>query len=218
MQKINFSVEPTLSAKGLKIKYAIFHVSEVPRRRGSALKKHIDDVIEKLKIEELLHFPIIQEYKKLQKEAGIEKPIAPAEYLLRLVKKSGMLLNINRVVDCYNIASAETLLSMGAHDLANIKGDLQLKTTDGTESYTPLFKNKPEKVNAGEYAVMDEEKIICRLDLKQCDQTKVGENTKDFIVYVQGNKETSEEYLLEGLKEVCNNIAEFCGGEYKINL
>jgi len=50
--------------------------------------------------------------------------VAPAEYLLKLIKKSGMLPNINRVVDCYNIASAETLLSMGVHDLANIKGNI----------------------------------------------------------------------------------------------
>jgi len=216
LQEIKFSVEPALAAKGLKIKFATFSVSDIPRRRNGELKKYINDVLTSLNINELLKSPIIIEYKRLQDEAGIQKPIAPAEYLLKLIKKSGMLPNINRVVDSYNIASVETLLSMGAHDLGDIKGDLQLKTTDGTERYTPLFKDRPEKVASNEYAAMDDEKIICRLDLKQCNETKVDENTKNFIVYVQGNAETSEEYVLDGLKKVCDNISKFCGGEYKI--
>lgn len=213
---IKFSVEPALAAKGLKIRFATFTVTEIPRRRGSGLEKHITDVLASLNVDELLESSIIAEYKKLQKEAGISEPVAPAEHLLRLVKKSGMLPNINRVVDCYNIASAETLLSMGAHNLTNIKGNVWLKTTDGTEKYIPLFKSEPEKIAPGEYAAMDDEKIICRLDLKQCDETKCGEGTTDFLVYVQGNAETSDEYVLNGLQKVCDNIKNFCNGEYLI--
>ncbi|MFA6918060.1 MAG: phenylalanine--tRNA ligase beta subunit-related protein [Candidatus Gracilibacteria bacterium] len=213
---IKFSVEPALADKGLKIKFATFSVPNIPRRRGSGLDQHIKEVLTSLNIDELLQSPIIAEYKRLQKEAGIQEPVAPAEHLLKLIKKSGMLPNINRVVDCYNIASAETLLSMGAHNLANIKGDIQLKTTDGTEKYTPLFKSEPEKVAPGEYAAMDEEKILCRFDLKQCDETKCGEGTTDFLVYVQGNAETSNDYVLNGLQKVCNNIKNFCDGEYLI--
>ncbi len=216
LQKIKFLVKPTLADKGLKIKFAIFSVSDIPRRRGSGLDKHIKDIISSLNIDGLLQSSIITEYKRLQEEAGIQEPVAPAEYLLKLIKKSRMLPNINRVVDCYNIVSAETLLSMGAHDLANIKGDLRLAITDGTEKYTPLFKIELEKVAPNEYAAMDDEKIICRLDLKQCNETKVGENTKNFIVYVQGNKNTSDEYVMSGLKKVCDNISKFCGGEYEI--
>jgi DNA/RNA-binding domain of Phe-tRNA-synthetase-like protein len=213
---IKFSVEPALAEKGLKIRFATFSVPDIPRRRGSGLDQHIREVLALLDIDKLLQSPIIAEYKRLQKEAGIQEPVAPAEHLLRLTKKSGLLPNINRVVDSYNIASAETLLSMGAHDLAHIKGDVQLKTTDGTEKYTPLFKNEPEKVAPGEYAAMDEAKILCRLDLKQCDETKCGEATKEFLVYVQGNAETSDEYVLSGLQKVCDNIRNFCDGEYLI--
>jgi DNA/RNA-binding domain of Phe-tRNA-synthetase-like protein len=211
---LKFSVEPALAAKGLKIRFATFSVSKVPRRRGSDLEKHIGKIIASLNIDELLRSPIIAEYKRLQKEAGISEPVAPAEHLLKLIKKSGMIPNINRVVDCYNIASAETLLSMGAHDLAKINGNVQLKTTNGTEKYTPLFKSEPEKVAPGEYAAMDEEKILCRLDLKQCNETKCGEGTTDFLVYVQGNAVTSDEYVLNGLRQVCDNIKNFCHGEY----
>lgn len=127
-----------------------------------------------------------------------------------------MIPNINKVVDCYNIVSVETLLAIGAHDLAHIKGNIRFETTDGTEKYRPLFKHDLEKVNPGEYACMDDEKIICRMDIKQCDETKVGEGTTWFMVYVQGNSETDEAYVLQALQNVCGNIKNYCNGEYVI--
>lgn len=213
---IKFTVSPDLAAKGLKVCVATFSVQDIPRRRGSALEKHIDSIVGSLDIERLLQSPILNAYRELQRKAGILEPSAPAEYLLKLIQKSGKLPNINKVVDCYNIASVETLLSMGAHDLAHIKGNIELRNTDGTEKYTPLGKTEPEKVAPGEYGAIDEEKILCRLDLKQCDETKCGQETKNFLVYVQGNTETDAAYVLNGLQKVCDNIKNFCGGEYTI--
>lgn len=211
--EINFSVAPDLAEKGLKVKAAIFSVPSISRRRGSSLDNHIKEIIHSLDIENLMRSPILEAYRKLQREAGITEPIAPAEHLLNLIQKSGALPTINQVVDCYNIASAETLLSMGAHDLAKITGNIELRTTDGTEKYTPLGKTEAEKVAPGEYAAIDEEKILCRLDLKQCDETKCGQGTTKILVYVQGNTETTEDYVRQGLQKVRDNIRIFCGGE-----
>lgn len=213
---IGFSVDPDLASKGVKVAVASFSVPEVTKRRGSEFKGHIKEVIDGLDIEKLLESPILKAYKKFHEEAGMKDAMTPAEYLLKLIQKSGMLPNINKVVDCYNIVSAETLLPIGAHDLAHIKGDLRFKHTDGTEKYTPLFKDAPEEVAAGEYACMDDEKIICRMDVKQCDETKVGDGTRDFIIYVQGNSEIDESYVEAGLQKVCDNIERFCGGGYTI--
>ena len=212
---IKFSVEPKLAENGIKVRVAAFSVLEVTKRRSKEFQKMIDSVIEKLNIAEMLKSPIFEEYKKFYEVTGTEG-LPPAEHLLKLIEKSGMLPNINKVVDCYNIVSAETMLSIGAHDLAHINGNIQFRYTDGTEKYTPLGKSETEKVAKGEYACLDDEKILCRMDLKQCDETKVGENTKNFIVYVQGNRATSEEYVLEGLQKVCNNIEIFCNATYRI--
>ena len=35
-------------------------------------------------------------------------------------------------------------------------------------------------------------------------------------MYVQGNKKTTDRYLKDSLKEICENIVNFCGGKYKI--
>ena len=122
---INYSVDPDLAASGVKVKIASFSVPEVTKRRGSDLKNHIKNVISQLDIGGLLDSPILKAYKKFHEEARLQDAATPAEYLLGLIQKSGMLPNINKVVDCYNIVSAETLLSIGAHDLAHIKGDIR---------------------------------------------------------------------------------------------
>ena len=214
--EIKISVAPELTAKGIKVKAAAFSVKEIPRKQGGALEKHIKQVIASLPIEDMLKSPALEEYRKLQREAGIAEPVAPAESLLKLIQRSGRLPNINRVVDCYNLASAETLFSMGAHDISKIKGtNIRLVTTDGTERYTPLGQTEPEKVSPGEYAAMDNEKILCRLDMKQCDETKCVQGTTDILLYVQGNAETSDDEVRKALEKVRDLFRDFCGAEWQ---
>ena len=50
------------------------------------------------------------------------------------------------------------------------------------------------------------------MDIKQCNETKITKDTKEFIIYVQGNKYVNFDYLREALQKVCNLIKEFCGG------
>ncbi|MDD2516473.1 MAG: phenylalanine--tRNA ligase beta subunit-related protein [Candidatus Gracilibacteria bacterium] len=215
MPNLSFYVDPVLTNQGIKIKMARFFVPEISKRRGSELEKDIENAVKTLDILTMLQSPILREYKKFYKEFD-ESLISPAEHLLLIIQKSGNIPNINKVVDCYNIVSVETLLSIGAHDLKYINGNLKFVITNGNEKYIPLGGTEQEKVNKGECACMDEEKIICRMDIKQCNETKVSLETKDFIIYVQGNQETSEDYVLNGLMKVCKNIEKYCLGKYEI--
>ena len=209
-------VAPEVAQTGIKVRMAICEVPEVKNRRNGSLEKHITEVIARLKIGEFLASPVLKEYKRFYDELGIADALSPAEHLLRIIERTGGIPNINNAVDCYNIVSAETLLSIGAHNLDAIKGNVQFKRTTGDEKYIPLGKSEPEKVLPGEYACMDDEKIICRMDIKQCEETKIAKGVTKFIVYAQGNKETTEEYVASGLKNVCENIANFCGGKCEI--
>jgi len=138
--------------------------------------------------------------------------------LFDLVQKGGKLPTINTAVDSYNLISLKKSLVVGAHDREKVSGPMRFKIMNGTESYTPLFKTEREQINTGEFGCVDDEKVLCRLDIKQGDQTKVTEQTKNIILYVQGNENTSDAYLDEALEEICNLIIKFCGGEYrKIN-
>lgn len=46
-------------------------------------------------------------------------------------------------------------------------------------------------------------------DIKQSEQSKVSENTRDVLIYIQGNTATTKEQLEAALTEVQNNIETF---------
>lgn len=155
---------------------------------------------------------ILSAYRELYRLCRAQGFTPQAQSLIQLIKRNGRLPNINTAVDSYNLVSVETFLSIGAHDIDKIRGNLVLGITAGSELYVPLGGQEPEKVNGGEYACMDEEKIICRMDIRQCEQTKITKITEHFIIYVQGNRNSTAEYLSEALGKVCEYIDSFCGG------
>lgn len=187
--------------------------------KSNPLEKRKKEAIERIQAIDLATNPILEAYRELHRQASLQEGVPPAQHLIKLAQANGRLPNINTVVDCYNLVSAETGLSIGAHDTAHIKGEVvSFKLTDGSEKYTPLGETQPVPVAAGEYACVDAEKILCRMDLKQCQETRITKETTEFIVYVQGNRNTSFDYLLAGLKQVCNLLIEICGGSYEVIL
>jgi methionine--tRNA ligase beta chain len=100
--------------------------------------------------------------------------------------------------------------------LDKIEGDLKLKVTDGNEVYVPLGEKKETSVPQGKFAFVDDEHVLCFLDVKQGQHTKIGYDTRNLLVYVQGNSETSGRYLDEALKEICENIVKYNGGTYEL--
>ena len=202
------SISPEVEKLGIKTVAALFANARVSNRSG-ALEEKKKEIIGTIK--DLTDNPILAAYRELYKFCNAEEFTPPAVGLIQLGKRNGRLPNINTVVDSYNLVSVETLLSIGAHDIDKIKGNLVFKITDGSELYIPLGSSEPEKVNSGEYACMDEEKIICRMDVKQCEQTKITKETKSFIVYIQGNKNTDFDYLVKALDKICKYITSFCG-------
>jgi len=46
------------------------------------------------------------------------------------------------------------------------------------------------------------------------DKTKIIKETKEFMVYVQGNKNLEYDSLLKALQKLCDMIEEICGGTY----
>lgn len=211
-------VSPAVAEMGIDVCMALVKGAGVSNK-SNPLEKRKKAVVAELQpqVEKLLDHPILREYRRLQQKAGLVDVLPPAQHLLSLVQRNGRLPNINTVVDCYNLGCVQTLLSIGAHDTAHIEGEVvRFVVTDGSEKYTPLGEEAPVKVSPGEYAAMDTEKILCRMDVKQCAETRITKETTAFIVYVQGNRETEYSYLYKALKDVCDLITETCGGSYEV--
>ena len=210
-------VTPAVTALGIDVCMALVTGAGVSNK-SNPLEKKKKVVVGELQpqVEALLDHRILREYRHLHQLAGLAEGVPPAQHLLSLIQRNGRLPNINTVVDCYNLISAQTFLSVGAHDTAHIQGEVRFVVTNGSEKYTPLAEDQPIKVSAGEYACMDAEKILCRMDLKQCAETRITKDTTEFMVYVQGNRLTEYSYLVEALHNICQLITETCGGEYSV--
>ncbi|MBI4170897.1 MAG: methionine--tRNA ligase [Candidatus Aenigmarchaeota archaeon] len=183
--------------------------------KNSELEKSKKSACEKAEALDIKNNKILEGYRKLYFKIGVHEK-SSVESLVDFVKKNGKLPCINTVVDCYNLMSIETLLAAGAHDIKHIKGSPVIRILDGSEKYTPLGENEALKLPKGEYACADDEKVLCRLESRQCDETKITKETKEIMIYVQGNENTSDAYLQESMKKICDLITKICGGTYEI--
>ncbi len=205
---MNITICNELKEKGVKVAFAIIKNTNIVNKNAQ-LEIEKKEFVEKIDWLKIHSSKILEGYKKLYSD---ENELPPALGLLTLIKKNGRFPNINTVVDSYNLISAKTFFSIGAHDTANIKKDIRFIITTGEERYTPLGSSELKKISSGMYAAVDDEKVICYLDQKQCNETKITKDTKEFLIYVQGNENTSQEDVEKVLQEVIQTILRHCGG------
>lgn len=162
--------------------------------------------------------PILAGFRSLHEKIGRSNRRFPAasESLLNLFIKKDLIPKINTVVDIYNLVSLETRLSLGAHDTTKINGNVTLRMTNGNERFEPLGSISPIKIDAGEYCYIDDSnEILCRLEHKQVEKTKVTAETRSCFFIIQGNMETPENFLKQSLERLIDLLSEHCGGTVK---
>ena len=209
-----FEVDPRLEKLGLRCRLAVI---EGVRIRGSSeeLERLKAEKVEEIKALDVEGSPIQRAYREVYRRFKVDAKNSAAQ-LVEAVRAQGGLPTVNTAVDAYNLVSALRLVSAGLHDLDRVKGGLRLGVTRGNELFTPLGEEEPVRVAPGKFAFMDEEKVLCWLDVRQCEETKVRPDTRRLLLYVQGNKETSSLYLEETVEEMCRLITRHCGGSYRI--
>ncbi len=209
-----FEVGDDVSELGINAVYALIKNVNV-RNKANELESLKSGSVEGFLKENLNNDKIVKAYEELYRTVGADV-LQPMKVFQDMVKKSGRIPTINTIVDSYNLVSIKTKVSMGAHDISKIHGNVKLKIADGSELYVPLGETEPEPIQKGEYVVVDDKHVLCRLEIKQGNHTKIDKNTKNILLYAQGNKETSDEYIEKALKDACESIIKFSGGTYEI--
>lgn len=163
--------------------------------------------------------PVLAGFRTLHEAAGVphrKNPSSP-ENLLRVVQKHGSLPRVNLLVDIYNLVSLETRLALGAHDLAAVAGDIHLRLTDGTEGFVPLGAGEAKAVRPGEYAYVDDANdVLCRLEVRQVEKSKVTLETTEAFYIVQGHAGTDAALLRGAVERLLALTQRFCGGEARL--
>ena len=145
--------------------------------------------------------PVFSGYVRLHDKYSRRKGIpSSSEKLINLILKRGSVPNINTFVDVYNVVSALTGISMGAHDIDKIVGTARLEVLEEDHPYQTIGEGRHDVAKKGEYSYVDDLGILCRLDIKQCDRTKVTEETRDVLAIFQGHQDLEQDYLMQGLE------------------
>lgn len=215
---LKFDVAPEVLALGLRGSYLL--IEDLKNRESDAQfesikEKTIEELVAGLTIEAINDDQALLGFRRLHDRVGRSntKNIASPEALLQFMVQRKTLPQINLLVDIYNLISVKTHLALGAHDMAQINGDVHLRITNGTERFIPLGYQNEKKVGAGEYGYTDDSNdIICRMETRQVEKTKVTLETKGCFYIVQGNMNTDHELISKAVDELIKMTSRFCGG------
>lgn len=160
---------------------------------------------------------ILRGFTKLHKKIGIKRrkntPIN--ESILKRFLKDESLLKTSKLIEIYNIVTLDSRLPIGMHDIDKIDGNVTLLLAPHPLTYTA--KDGEEKtVNQGEYIYTDNKDVLYRLEVEPSQKTNITENTKNVFITIEGNEDTSAEYLMEVTDEIVYLITLYCGGQSKI--
>jgi DNA/RNA-binding domain of Phe-tRNA-synthetase-like protein len=220
--EVGFDIADAVRALGLKC--AVFTLENVHNRdtdrEFEELKAHVaKSVLAGLSSEKIVTDPILQGFRQLHEAVGRSnrKYVASSESLLTLLLQTGRLPHVNLAVDIYNLVSVKTRLSLGAHDVSAICGNVHLRLTTGEERFWPLGSDALKPVGAGEYAYVDDQNnILCRLEVRQGEKTKITLDTRECICIIQGNAATESEYIMATTEELIALTKRFCGGQERM--
>ncbi len=215
---ITLSVDPAVCALGV---YATYVEVQGLRNRESdpELEKYKRELANRLRGEYTEEFvrtdPILEGFRELRRKIGrsVRRYPASTESLVGFLRRTGKIPSINLAVDLYNVVSLETRLTLGAHDGAKVSGNIRLKIATGDEHFLPLGSEKTERVAPGDYCYVDDtDEVLCRLDYKQTDKTKITADTTHGFFIIQGNPATSPDQVAAAVDRLVNLIRKYCAG------
>ena len=194
---MKFIVDEKVLELGVKIKAVIIEGIDnesISEEYLSWRKNKVQELITKYKDYDIKNDKVVEGFYELHQEVGVprRKNLPSSENLIKLLTKREDLVSINKAVDI-------------------------LKITDGTEKFLPLGSEELKPINPGEYSFVDDDNdVICWLDIRQVDKTKVTEKSKNVLYLIIGNKETKDEELEIVAEKLIELTTKFAGGTAKI--
>jgi len=158
-------------------------------------------------------------FRALHAKVGVtsRKIQASPEALYRMVRSRGTLPQVNLVVDIYNTISVKYGLALGAHDIAHIDGNVYLRLTTGSEAFTPIGGEPGKVPESGVFSYIDDaNEVICYLDVKQVEKTKVVPESTDVFYVVQGNEVSDFALIKDATDELIEKTIRWCGGKAQV--
>jgi len=194
--------------------------------KGVSIKESDDD-LEKEKIEflqslnglttdQINSFPEIVSFRKIYKEMGVDwhsRRPSPEALLRRIALNKG-LYSVNTCVDAYNLVVMKHKVSVGAFDLDKIQFPTKLRFAKEGEEIHLLGDSDVTAYKETEAAYFDQNGGY-NIDLNYRDsvRTAVSTSTKNLYINVEGIYDINPKLVEQVLRETCEKIIKYCGGE-----
>ena len=160
-------------------------------------------------IDEVFNHPVIQGYKDLLQSVGrsVKKnpPTVPA--LIRNIQHRGSIPCINSIIDIYNVEALNSFLAIGGHDFDKIHDYIEFTVSEREDIFLPILSAE-KHVAKTDYVYRDEKGILAWLDVRDGENYKFDDKTKNAIFIIQGNLNTSVEMRMEALKRIQDDLEE----------
>ena len=182
------------------------------------IRKREREIRENYNTETLSQEPKIESWRKAYSAFGAKpkKYKSSVESLYRMILKGVDLRPINKIVDIYNYISVKHMIPAGGDDAEKVDGDIVLRFAGGDERFTALNSDETETAKEGEVIYSDDKEVLCRRwNWRECDKTKMKEETREVVLVVEGLPPVTREELNAALDDLSQMIVEYCGGEIR---
>jgi len=218
---MRFSIAQEVLEKFPEVKIALVVAKGIDNAKVSdellsELRSVENEIKQKLKLETLTTHPKIVDWRNAYSFFGAKPKTFKnsVESLLRRVLKHGELPTINAIVNTYNMMSIKHILPAGGDDLDKVDGNITLTIAKGGEPFTLLGGASTEQAEKGEVIYRDDKEVVCRRwNWRECDKTKMTEETKNVCLVIESLQSTTKEELLIAMNELKEKVMEYVGGE-----
>lgn len=208
----NISLKVDTKLNNLPVKWIVYRSTVCKKLRPDQrldLQRRVMNFIENLS-PSWREEPKYKGYRELHaKYNGGEETPGSVELLIEKIMKEGQFPKINGFVDVYNMISILTGVSIGAHDIGTITGEPQLDLLEKGHDFKEIGTNADGIARAGEYAYIDDEGILCRMDIKQSQRTRVSDRSRNILTILQGHEYISEKELEEATELLTKELINY---------
>lgn len=181
----------------------------------SMLTKQTNEIKTKYNLETFKNLPEIRAWQEAYRSFGAKaKYTCSIENLYRMILEGVQLRHINKLVDVYNYLSLKHIVPVGGDDLDKIDGDITLRLAKGDELFIKLNTGEIDHPKEGEVIYVDDKEVLCRRwNWRECDKSKMTEQTKNVALVIEGLSPITKEDIKLMTEELGRLVEKFCGGK-----
>ncbi|WNG20891.1 phenylalanine--tRNA ligase beta subunit-related protein [Cystobacter fuscus] len=171
--------------------------------RQEALDEPVARVVEMIQAGLPQQRPETAGFADLFEALGYSQQLPAGQRLVEGITRKGFP-RYNNVVDAGNVVSAMYCSGLGLHDASGLRDDLVVGRATGEEEIIPLFKNKPQRLGAGDLLYASGGRPLAWLGRRDVDahDFRIVNDTRSLLCIALGNARTGRDFN----QEICEHF------------